>query len=726
MRPKTILAVVVLTVAVCAHAVGQNLAAPIDRPQLCVSAFLGVSSINTQPWPALGALGTTLPDCVTTWDALTWPTWEFNVTAGTTVTLNGTQTVSCTCTNLSTVATADGTLLYTGVSSGNAYLAVWDTTSQPYFMPINSVTLPSTINLVNNAPISGSGLQYHIYYFGRVTTFFDKAALNNARVILVWEPTPTQYVTTTNMANLSNRCHNTAMNGTASCYPPSDLLSPNNTTNCSTFSNGGAGTLVGTGDCQTKLAVADLMNFLKQTGRIGTLLGISTGNESDKCPYGNLLGTCDTNFAKILSSTSYDGEWGDSIADHATRAVDICTQAKAVYAPIWCGGPGIESLVTGNGLGTNALCGIAYPNNIKGADWANAWWGTSGILSKMDFFGYHGYFGYIPQAQDYALNAVIATCPNIRAAVQTLPMWNTEHISAYASLSSDSMVQVVNPSGISMSGTTCSAILSQRVQYSTPPFSPFQNPNWNNMGDYMVLAGTGTSGFWDTGIDGVPITAVCHGSGTCPAGVGGSNDTVSWSCSGSTPTTTASTYIYDLTLTYGFAAEAYLLQYFRNVAHRPGAVDVINWEEWINDSSNAQGFPLCFAFNIVGSPSSCPKPTRNGQAMGEALKWMRLGGGVKPTSAFQCATVALGSTPPACPFQGTMFATGVQANGTQVEVVFYTDLSNSPRSTTTFPAPSWAQHYLAVDGTCTSVTGAGASPTQVTLTHAKPIMFTSD
>ena len=716
MRPKTILAIAVLTISVCANAVGQNSSAPIDRPLWCISAYLGPSTFTTNPWPSLGALGTVLPDCVTTWDVVTWPTWEFNITAspgpGTVTLTAGNSGVTCnSCPSpLANITTADGTTSLGSAGLGNAYLAVWDTTSnqqQPYFLPISNIS-GSTINLVAAPPIPATGtltLQYHIYYFSRVTTLFDNAAKNNAKVILVWEPTPAQYVTTTNGAASSTACHNTGMNGAGSCYPPSDLLSPNNTTNCSTFSNGGAGTLVGTGDCQTKLAVADLMNFLKQTGRIGTLLGISTGNESDKCPNDNKLGTCDANFAKFPASN--DGEWGDTIADHATRAIDICAQAKAVYAPISCGGPGIESLVSANGFGANALCGIAFPNNIKGADWANAWWGTSNILSKMDFFGYHGYIGYVPQAQDYALNSVIATCPNIRAAVQTLPIWDTEHDGGYAGLSSGTMVQV---STLSSSGTppTCTANLSQQV--AGFPFPLFQNLNWK-LGELIVVAGT-TSGAADTPMTGVPSTSL-------------TNTQVQWTTGCPTGASqTTKTFVYDLTLTYGFAAEAYLLQYFRNVTHRPGAVNVINWEEWINDSINAQGFPLCFGFGGGYTSTGCTNLTLNGQALGEALKWMRLGGGVKPTSAFQCQFLSLGTAPSTkCPFQGIMFATGVEANGTQVEVVFYSDPVNHSTSANPFTAPSWAQHYLAVDGTCTSVTGGA---TQVTLTHAKPIMFTSD
>jgi hypothetical protein len=274
----------------------------------------------------------------------------------------------------------------------------------------------------------------------------------------------------------------------------------------------------------------------------------------------------------------------------------------------------------------------------------------------------------------------------------------------------------VQASGFSISGSTCSASLGQRVVYS--PNTAFQNPSWNSTGDYMVLAGTTNS--QDTTMNGVAITNVCHTPG-CP---GGATDSVSWGCSVAPTNTTNKAYIYNLTLTYGYAAEAYLLQYFRNVAHRPGAIDVINWEEWINDSNNAQGFPLCFGFGGGYTSTGCTNLTLNGQALGEALKWMRLGGGVKPTSAFQCQFLSLGTAPSTkCPFQGIMFATGVEANGTQVEVVFYSDPVNHSTSANPFTAPSWAQHYLAVDGTCTSVTGG---TTQVTLTHAKPIMFTSD
>ena len=794
MRPKTILAVVVLTIAVCAHAVGQNSSAPIDRPQLCVSAFLGVNSINTQPWPALGALGTTLPDCVTTWDALTWPTWEFNLitvagTPGTVDVTSGSKTVIChggtTCPDFTAIKTAD----LTGIQATGAYLAVWNTAAsqqpQAYYLPIDGTTglMAGQFSLLNNAPVSISNAQYHIYYFGRVTTFFDTAAKDNAKVILIWEPTPNQYTGN----NSDTNCHNHLMNGSGSCFPPSDLSTGGS---CATFFNGGGGTLVGTNDCQTKLAVADLMNFLKQTGRIGTLLGISTGNESNHVPsdvqgqgpkttggYSEVGTTVTVTFSATCqfatgqsvtisgapagynsppgapwsvlagcsggSSFTYtnttsglstggggtvsagdsnatvtsDGEWADTVARHAARAIDICAQAKAVYAAIWCGEPGIDKMVQSNAYGGSAGCSQTPAN--AGADWADSWWATPGIVSKMDFFGYHGYFGYIPQAQDFAIDLVAGNCPNIRAAVQTLPMWNTEHMSAYASLSSDSMVQVANFFGGS---PTCTATLNQRVQFSaTPPYSPFQNPTWNNTNDYMVLVGTNNS--QDTLMTGVPITNTCHATGGC----NGANDSVSWGCSAlPTRATGAYAYIYDLTLTYGFAAESFLLQYFRNVAHRPGAIDVMNWEEWINDSNGAQGFPLCFGFNNVGyTTSSCTNLTLNGQALGEALKWMRLGGGVKPTSAFQCATVTLNTNPPACPFQGTMIATGVEANGIQVEVVFYSDLSNSPRTTTTFPAPPWAQHYLSVDGTCMSVTG-GTTPTQVTLTHAKPIMFTSN
>jgi hypothetical protein len=664
---------------------------PRDRPLLAGSYGInGANSDTTQPFVGLGPAGNVYPDLVTCWDVCTWPALEFNLTATPgTVSLTASSTsVNCSANpGLTTVATADGATI---PGSGSAYLVVYTTVAfqvQPLFLPIASVGAGNTgcVILVNPSPVTQATVAYTIWYMGRMTRLGTAVTAKNPLakgLLFVWAPTPTQYAQFGGLT--SNNCHKQSLNGANSCTLPLDFASG---TVCNAFTGGGGGLLVGTSDCRTKLAVDIVTRFMAQNGT--PLLYQAAGNEMDKCPTDSQT-NCDGNAPR-----STDGNWNGTAAQLNQWMQDICDQAHSAWPATKCGSFGAESLTINNGYGIYAGCGQTVP--IVGAEFMNTVFGADAkLLNSIDAVVAHFYLGYTPQNVDYAINTLVTTCPNIKAAVALKPIWDTETVEGYSSQSSSSIVGITS---IACGAGSCVAQLKKQVTGWIG--SGQQQQNWLAGIDNVVIYGS--TGGCDTSAAGVPITALTTGP-----------DTVTWA-SANNCAAGANAYAFDVTLNYGYLAWSFLTQSFRRRVHTPGAIDLINPVYGINDTSSTavQGFPMCIGNNFTLG-GGCSLLSLEAQALGEALIWMQTGGLIEPDQSDQCIPKA-GSL---CPFSGTHLLVGHLWTGQLVEAACYFD--PVAHGTNSFPAPSWAQHLITIQGVTSAIPTPGAS---ITLAHAQPVLF---